>query len=241
MSEIQNQPDQDVPKSNTDQKKENARKSFENELERHVADHYFSQAALDYVNHAWGNTSAMMYHFELDFYNSEDCQKASKTAAKFADIYNEDKEYLDNDNSPNPSREQLVDHLFSKKELFYVNRDHGNSAIFMEHMELDINKEADCAEAKFFANVDPEDDEVDEDSDIEDPADEVMGYLNVGANQKGPRQLSDHFLSEEELGVVSKAYGDSLSFMIRFGLRFYREKDCLEAKSIAAALLEKDQ
>ncbi|KAF7550800.1 hypothetical protein G7Z17_g5467 [Cylindrodendrum hubeiense] len=238
MSNTQNPPTRDGPKSASNEKQQRIQKRFENEQDRHVADRFFSQEALHCVNHTFGNTSSMMYHFGLDIYDSVDCQKASALAINFLDMYNEDDEYLD-DSSMNPSSEQLVDHLFSKRELYYVNRDHGNSAIFMEHMEFDINNDADCAEAKAFADVNPEDDEIDEDSDVEDLTDEMTGYLNMGANQNGPRQLAEHFLSQEEIDFVSKTYGDSLSFMIRFGLRFYRERDCLEAKSIAAGLIEK--
>ncbi|KAK8932807.1 hypothetical protein VCV18_001348 [Metarhizium anisopliae] len=65
--------------------------------------------------------------------------------------------------------------------------------------------------------------------------DQVLGYLNVGTYEAGPRQLAEHFLSEEELNFVNQTYGDSMSFMTCFNLRFYKEVDCLEAKYIAAA------
>ncbi|KID81531.1 hypothetical protein MAJ_11392, partial [Metarhizium majus ARSEF 297] len=65
--------------------------------------------------------------------------------------------------------------------------------------------------------------------------DQVLGYLNVGTYEAGPIQLAEHFLSEEELNFVNQTYGDSMSFMTCFNLRFYKEVDCLEAKYIAAA------
>lgn len=209
----------------------------------------FSREEIDYINRDWGNTASFMHHLGLDFYDEDDCCKAKAMATKFTAMSNEQDEddrdvYAIKDSSSGMSANigverpgRLMDHLFSERELYYINRDHGNSAIFMKHMGLNLDDSDDCLEAReiaasVYSDID--------DGDDESLADNVLSYLNVGMGLKGPRQLADHFFSEEELDFVNNTYGDSVSFMMSLGLEFYRENDCRKAKSIAAALLSND-
>jgi hypothetical protein len=55
----------------------------------------------------------------------------------------------------------------------------------------------------------------------------------------GPRHVADHYFSDAELEMIKRSWGDSLTFIASYGLKFYDPKDCEEAKAIAQALLER--
>jgi hypothetical protein len=142
-----------------------------------------------------------------------------------------------------------MDHLFSKSAPYHIKRLYGSMGHFFGALELDPDNEDDIDEDDIANAERVLKSKVKCDADMAEEAgnrnmSEFVKYtLHFEAPDfaAGPKQLADHFLSNGELRCVKKVYGDSVSFMICHGLRFYQERDCLRAKSIAARLLNKQQ
>ncbi|KAG8427058.1 hypothetical protein J3459_007575 [Metarhizium acridum] len=208
------------------------------------------------LRHSWRTSASITTWRMID----------SGIASKFADLYHQDDE--DWQACEDHCKPPAVDRLFTKRQLYYINRDRGNSSLFMSHMDLDLDNEDNGIEAQalaedfcFESDGDDDDDayyldeygirkdELEEHMDgheLVDPEilasrsrDQMLGYLNVGTYVTGPRKLAEHLLSEEELNFVNQTYGDSMSFMTCFDLKFYEEEDWLEAKSIVAAVVRR--
>ncbi|KAK5995966.1 hypothetical protein PT974_04386 [Cladobotryum mycophilum] len=191
-----------------------------------VADGYFTGEELGYLKRDWGNSSAFIYSIGLNFYCKEDCEKAQRLAKTLNKEYQES-EYVEH---------QVHDRLFSHHQLYYINRGYGNSALFMERMELDIDDKGDRREAESLAKEycdDPLDDEDEHAVAI------VMSRWNTGKSHSGPSKLADHFFSHDELDFVNKSYGDSMTFMICFGLKYYNGKHCRKAGRIVSFLMSR--
>lgn len=54
------------------------------------------------------------------------------------------------------------------------------------------------------------------------------------------RHLADHHFTEEQLDFIERGYGSSMAFMHSFGLKFYNDEDCEEAKAIVEAFMTDD-
>lgn len=138
-------------------------------------------------------------------------------------------------------RSALTDHLFSKDELEWINGAYGDSMSFMLCFGLKHYKDEDCDEAKAIV-VAMMQDEVEDDDDAADIL--GLGSLSMGGKDAdddsetdAPRLLAESYFSREELEFINSGYGDVITFMLSFGLKFYKEEDCEEAQSIIAALL----
>ncbi|TWU75826.1 hypothetical protein ED733_004816 [Metarhizium rileyi] len=235
---------------------------------------YFPPTELDYVDNDWGDTASFMKCLCLNPYVEEHCVKAKNIASNFAALYHqEDKDWEGCEDDRKPHN---VDKIFTERQLYYINRDHGNSSLFMSDKGFDANNDEHRAEARdmaeeFYLDSDDEEEEEDDygldDHDIdeyglyeEDGMDEykfgalsyefqsseglaerrrdhVLAHLSIGTYVTGPRQLAEHFLSEEEVSFVNQTYGNAMSFMTCFNLKFYRAEDCLAAKAVAASMM----
>ena len=71
------------------------------------------------------------------------------------------------------------------------------------------------------------DDDEDEDED-EDPERSLEGHF------------ADFNFSDQELDFIEKGWGDSATFMLSYGLKFYKDEDCEEAKAIVRALMSSE-
>jgi hypothetical protein len=53
--------------------------------------------------------------------------------------------------------------------------------------------------------------------------------------------FADHHFSPAELDWINSSYGNSRDFMLCFGLKFYNDEDCDEARAIARAMMVEDE
>jgi hypothetical protein len=52
---------------------------------------------------------------------------------------------------------------------------------------------------------------------------------------------ADYDFTQEELDFIEGSYGNSETFMLSFGLKFYKDEDCKEAKAIVRALMAPEE
>lgn len=233
-----------------EERKQKLHETFLSQEKRHRADASFDPDVLEHINSIWGCSSAFMYHFGLDPDSQVDVDKACEMADKISQLY--ETELSTNEEIGRDSETlNALDHHFGIKGLYEIKLIHGNVQSFFDDLAMDPTDESDLKEAKEALEYGLGDgDDSDDDNDLEDAMEEEEGksslmwnYMHTDAPQfsPGPRQLANHFLSEEELAFVEKIYGDSISFMICHQLRFYRQKDCMEASSIIAKLMSEQQ
>jgi len=53
--------------------------------------------------------------------------------------------------------------------------------------------------------------------------------------------FADHHFSKEELEIIEQGWGNSENFMLSFGLKFYKDEDCKEAKAIVQGMMDVEQ
>ncbi|CAG7558039.1 unnamed protein product [Fusarium equiseti] len=106
----------------------------------------------------------------------------------------------------------------------------GNEFKFLMSHGLNINKEDDREEGRSILRAIM----ADSDDDDSDDSDVGLGYSN---DDRPEVQLAESYFDADELKFINKHYGDSLTFMITFGLKFYKAEDCEEARSIVGSLM----
>ncbi|KAK4033177.1 hypothetical protein C8A01DRAFT_19839 [Parachaetomium inaequale] len=67
--------------------------------------------------------------------------------------------------------------------------------------------------------------------------DEVEGKSSEREIQN---HVADHHFTTKELGYINKEFRSSEMFMITYGLKFYKDEDCEEAKALVKALMAPD-
>lgn len=81
----------------------------------------------------------------------------------------------------------------------------------------------------------------DDDEDIESF---TLSYTNGrGAKPIVPHadgHLADYHFSEAELIWIEENFGNSASFLMTYGLKFYDDDDCVEGKRIVQAMMRDD-
>lgn len=53
--------------------------------------------------------------------------------------------------------------------------------------------------------------------------------------------MADYHFTAPELAFIEKGYVNSENFMLSFGLKFYNDEDCQEAKAIVRAFMTDDE
>ncbi|RBR11205.1 uncharacterized protein FIESC28_09089 [Fusarium coffeatum] len=110
-------------------------------------------------------------------------------------------------------------------------KDHwGNEFKFLMSHGLNINKDDDREEGRVVLRaIMAGSDSDDSDSGLDDP------------NEYRPEvQLAESYFDADQVKFINKHYGDPLTFMITFGLKFYKADDCQEARSIVESLMYPD-
>ncbi|KAK4137912.1 hypothetical protein BT67DRAFT_439130 [Trichocladium antarcticum] len=69
----------------------------------------------------------------------------------------------------------------------------------------------------------------------------LLGSNNDDEAEDDERSLQGHFadynFTEEELDFIERGWGNTESFMLSFGLKFYKDEDCEEAQAIVRVLM----
>lgn len=166
-----------------------------------------------------------MFSHGLKYTNPEDCEEAAIIAAAMMDD-SEDEDDLDDDLVEGA---HFADHHFTSDELEWIEKYYVNSKNFMMCFGLKFYNDDDCQEAKaivrsFLSDPHQHKDE-DESMDVDDDGDEGIA---------GP---ADHHFTSAELRAIKGDYGSVEMFMLSYGLKYYNEEDCREAKAIARVLV----
>ncbi|KAI1071507.1 hypothetical protein LB507_005411, partial [Fusarium sp. FIESC RH6] len=110
-------------------------------------------------------------------------------------------------------------------------KDHwGGEFQFLMSHGLNINKEDDREEGRSILRA------IMAGSDSDD-SDSGLDYPN---DYRPEVQLAESYFDADEVKFIRKHYGDPLTFMITFGLKFYNAEDCEEARSIVGNLMYPD-
>ncbi|KAF7547490.1 hypothetical protein G7Z17_g7710 [Cylindrodendrum hubeiense] len=153
---------------------------------------------------------------------------ANPKNAEKAFIDSEDDEEDEDENEFNPEA-HFADHVFDEKELTWIESNWGNSNNFMLSYGLKFYKNEDCDEAKAIARalMHNDDENVDEDEDDDESGVET--------------DLADHIFDKEELAWIKSNWGNSSTFLVTYGLKFYNDDDWDEAKAIVRACMHDDE
>ncbi|RYP81276.1 hypothetical protein DL770_005942 [Monosporascus sp. CRB-9-2] len=121
----------------------------------------------------------------------------------------------------------------SAEEKQWLKKNWGGEFKFLASHGLSINKEEDRQEGRIIlrAMLASSDGDDSDDSDIgwDDPKDD-----------RPERQLADSYFDADELKFIGAHYGDSVTFMFSFGLKFYKSEDCEEAQSIVRSMMRRN-
>ncbi|RTE67980.1 hypothetical protein BHE90_017643, partial [Fusarium euwallaceae] len=124
----------------------------------------------------------------------------------------------------------------STEEKQLLKKHWGGEFRFLASHGLNINKEDDREEGRIILRAILAGSDGD-DSDDSDNSDIGRDYPN---DDRPEGQLADSYFDADELKFIKKHYGDSLTFMFSFGLKFYKTEDCEEAKSIVSSMMYPD-
>lgn len=53
----------------------------------------------------------------------------------------------------------------------------------------------------------------------------------------GDGHMADYHFTERQLSFIKKQYGNTMNFMLSYGLKFYDDDDCQEAKAIIRGIM----
>ena len=125
---------------------------------------------------------------------------------------------------------------------------------FLRAHLLHIDKEEDRAEGRRIVrammNQSEEDDDNNDDDDNDDDNDDESDEFEIsythghGATPIIPHadgHMADYNFSEKELVWIEQNYGNSASFLISYGLKFYNDDDCEEGKAIVKVMMENEE
>jgi hypothetical protein len=152
---------------------------------------------------------------------------------------------------------------YTDEEKEWLKENWGGEFRFLRAHLLKIHDEEDRAEGRRIvrammhdshdSNVndddDDDDDDDDEDDDDEDDMDEdgdsfIISYTDGhGAKPIIPHaggHAADYYFSKDELIWIEKNFGNSASFLVTYGLKFYNDDDCKEGKQIVQAMMSED-
>ena len=141
--------------------------------------------------------------------------------------------------TPNPTPRRKSHRIQTKK-----NKDQwGGEFRFLRAHLLSIHDEEDRAEGQRIvrAMMDADhDDDCDDDGDGDDESFNISYTGGRGAKSIIPHaegHMADYHFSEPELVCIEEIFGNSASFLVSYGLKFYDDDDCKEGKRIAQAMM----
>ena len=118
----------------------------------------------------------------------------------------------------------------TEDEKRFLKANFGGEFHFLRQHGLSIYKEEDRDEGRTILRALMAQDEEYENED-EDEGEDDYDF---------ERHLADHHFTEEQLDFIERGYGSSMAFMHSFGLKFYNDEDCEEAKAIVEAFMTDD-
>ena len=128
---------------------------------------------------------------------------------------------------------------YTEEEKEWLKQNWGGEFRFLRAHLLKIHDEQDRAEGRRIVRAMMHDS--DDEEDIESF---TLSYTNGrGAKLIVPyadRHMADYHFSEKELISIEKHFGNSASFLMTYGLKFYDDDHCKEGKRIAQAMMGDD-
>lgn len=139
-------------------------------------------------------------------------------------------------------RQWIGEQPYTAEEKEWLKKHYGGEFKFLMSYQLSIYDEEDRAEGRAImramARADESNDEDDEEDEEEDDDQKGEDEDEAEEDSSDPdNHLADYHFSEEELNWIKKHYRDSATFMFSYGLKFYDDEDCAEAKRLVRALL----
>ncbi|KAL2128193.1 hypothetical protein VTI74DRAFT_9529 [Chaetomium olivicolor] len=141
---------------------------------------------------------------------------------------------------------------YTKEEKDWLKRHWGGEFKFLAAHGLSIYKDEDRDEGRRIVRAMMQKHE-DEDRDMlteggsgsrTGRSNGLPGWLDDDVAEDSELSLEGHFadynFTEEELEFIEGGWGNSESFMLSFGLKFYNDEDCEEAKVIVKALMAQE-
>jgi hypothetical protein len=162
------------------------------------------------------------------------------------------------DYSSEPARKKAKLHSgqrdapYTLEEKRWLKVHYGGEFKFLRAYELSIHKDEDREEGRaimraFMAEESSDGRKlVDSMLESDDEGDPITGEDEEGDSITGEDEdnleghMADYNFDEEALNFMNKHYGNSENFMLSFGLKFYNDDDCEEAKAIARAMMTPD-
>lgn len=145
---------------------------------------------------------------------------------------------------------------YTDEEKEWLKENWGGEFRFLRAHLLKIHDEEDRAEGRRIVRAmmhasDDDSDDADADTDGNDESEEddddgsfTISYTNGrGAKPIIPHadgHMVDYLFSEKELIWIETHFGNSASFLITYGLKFYDDDDCEEGKQIVQAMMRED-
>ena len=135
---------------------------------------------------------------------------------------------------------------FTDEEKEWLKKNWGGEFRFLRAHLLKIHDEDDRAEGRRIvrAMMHDSDDSDDSNDGDDDDGSFILSYTDGhGVKPIVPHadgHLVDYYFSENELIWIEKNFGNSASFLITYGLKFYNDDDCKEGKRIAQAMMRDD-
>ena len=120
---------------------------------------------------------------------------------------------------------------YTDEEKDWLKRHWGGEFKFLLAHQLSIYKDEDRDEGRRIVRAMMEAEEDDEDEDG-----------GVGNDERALQaHAADYNFAKEELDFIERGWGSSEGFMMSFGIKFYKDEDCEEAKAIVRALMAEDE
>lgn len=131
-----------------------------------------------------------------------------------------------------PAAAAVTEALLNEDEKRFLKTNFRDEFHFLREHGLNIHKEEHREEGRALLRALMAQDEEDEEQDGDQGEDED--------DYDFERHLADHHFTEEQLDFIERGYGSSMAFMHSFGLKFYNDEDCEEAKAIVEAFMTDD-
>ncbi|KAK4167797.1 hypothetical protein QBC43DRAFT_137198 [Cladorrhinum sp. PSN259] len=123
--------------------------------------------------------------------------------------------------------------LYTAYEKEWLKKHWGSEFKFLQAYELSIYKGKDREEGRRIVRG-----ILAQNRDDEDGKD---GEESSGNEWNPEGHFADYHFSNNELDFIEGGWGDSANFMFSFGLKFYNDEDCREAKEIVRGLMDRDR
>lgn len=122
---------------------------------------------------------------------------------------------------------------YTEKEKDWLKRNWDGEYKFLLAHGLKIHDEDDREEGRRIVRA-----MMEQDGDKQSEADDYDESHDAGKSFQG--HFADYNFTLEELEFIEDGWGNSESFMLCYGLKFYNDENCEEAKAIVRALMSQE-